>query len=172
MARAADTSTTYMPRFLVAAAIVLLVARAVVWFNTMHDGKQQISSVRWTPVEEFKRSASLANGKLVLYKFCANWSDPCQRLESEVFINHKISDLANADFLTVCVADRVREDGTNTPQIAELQKRYHVFAFPTLVIADANGDSKGVLVGCSSSLATYRFLARASQTESYVSAHK
>jgi len=165
MARAAETSTTYMPRALLVAAIVLIVARVAVWAATgQPDSPSQVSSIRWTALEDFKEKEAATRGKLVLYKFCAAWSDPCERLESEVLINHKVSDLANSDFMPVSVTDRLREDGKNTEQTADLQKRYHVFAFPTLVIADASGNTKGMLVGCSSSLATYRFLARAAQT--------
>jgi thiol:disulfide interchange protein len=154
-----------MPRALLVAAIVLLVARAAVWAATTRSESSISSSIDWVPVRELKRGDAAAKGKLILYKFSAAWSDPCQRLESEILINHKVSDLANNKFVPVVVEDRLREDGKNSEQTVELQKRYHVFAFPTLVIVDSNGDSKGLLVGCSSSLSTYRFLARAAQTQ-------
>ncbi|HEY9717907.1 MAG TPA: thioredoxin fold domain-containing protein [Trichormus sp.] len=164
MAPVAETSTTYMPRALLVAAIVLLVARAAVWAATTQQ-ESPTSSIHWVPVQEFKQGDAAAKGKLILYKFSAAWSDPCQRLESEILINHKVCDLAKNKFVSVVVEDRLREDGKNSEQIVDLQKRYHVFAFPTLVIVDSNGDSKGLLVGCSSSLSTYRFLARAAQTQ-------
>jgi thiol:disulfide interchange protein len=171
MARVAETSTTYMPRALLVAAIVLVLARVAVWAATTQQ-ESQTSSIHWVPVQKLSQGDAAAKGKLILYKFSAAWSDPCQRLESEVLINHKVSDLAKTEFVPVVVEDRLREDGKNSELVGDLQKRYHVFAFPTLVIADADGDSKGVLVGCSSSLATYRFLARAAQTQTYVSARK
>lgn len=173
MARAGEISTTYMPRALLIAAALLLIARVAVWGTTTQQDKQsQASAINWIPTKDFDRADAVEKRKLILYKFTAAWSDPCQRLESEILINHKVSDLAKSSFVPVVVQDRLREDGRNTDEVVDLQKRYHVFAFPTLVIADASGDSKGMLVGCSSSLATYRFLARAAQTQSYVATRK
>ena len=39
------------------------------------------------------------------------------------------------------VVDRQREDGRNTPAIDELQRRYAVNAFPTLVVVDGSGQA-------------------------------
>src|ERR1700679_102981 len=105
MARVAETSTTYMPRALLVAAIVLLVARVAVWAATSQP-ESQTSSIHWTPVKELSQGAAAAKGRLILYKFSAAWSDPCQRLESEVLINHKVSDLAKSKFVPVVVEDR------------------------------------------------------------------
>lgn len=105
-------------------------------------------------------TASPAAGKIVLYEFYADWCDPCKRLERDVMTNSEIRSLIEKNFATLRVTDRQREDGKNSPKIYELQKRYRVFAFPTLVAVGPDGEAIESLVGNSSSLAVYRFVTR------------
>ena len=42
-------------------------------------------------------------------------------------------------FVAARVVDREKEEGKNTPLVDELQRRYSVRAFPTLIAADASG---------------------------------
>ena len=50
-----------------------------------------------------------------------------------------MAERVNAAFVPVRITDRMREDGRNPPDIAELQRRYEVSAFPTLVVAAPDG---------------------------------
>jgi hypothetical protein len=63
------------------------------------------------------------------------WSDP------------KIAAMVNDGFVPARVVDRMREEGRNPPWIDELQKRYSVGAFPTLVIAAPDGRQIAVAQG-------------------------
>jgi thiol:disulfide interchange protein len=104
---------------------------------------------------------SIASGKLVLYEFVSNWSDPCKQMESTALSNRQVSEVIEKNFVPVRITDQVREHGKNPKWIANLQKRYHVFALPTLVIVDREGEQKASLIGNCSSLTVQRFLARA-----------
>jgi thiol:disulfide interchange protein len=104
---------------------------------------------------------SIASGKLVLYEFVSNWSDPCRQMESTALSNRQVSEVIEKNFVPVRITDQVREHGKNQKWIANLQKRYHVFALPTLVIVDQEGEQKASLIGNCSSLTVQRFLARA-----------
>lgn len=101
-----------------------------------------------------------ANNKYVLYEFYANWSDPCKTMESTSLSNGQVKSLIDEHFLPIRITDQVQEAGRNPKIITELQKKYRVFAFPTLVIVDQNGKMVSTLVGNCNSLTTYRFLSR------------
>jgi thiol:disulfide interchange protein len=75
----------------------------------------------------------------LLYDFTAAWCAPCHLLDSEGWADPAIAAIVNGSFVPARVVDRSREDGTNLPWIAELQQRYSVSAFPTLVVADSSG---------------------------------
>ena len=64
---------------------------------------------------------------------------PCHRLDTEGWGDARVASLVNDSYLPARVVDREREDGKNPAAIEELQRRYSVRAFPTLVVADADG---------------------------------
>ena len=51
----------------------------------------------------------------------------------------EIADRVNAGFVPVRIVDRAREDGRNAPDVDELQRRYEISGFPTLVVAAPDG---------------------------------
>jgi thioredoxin-related protein len=110
-------------------------------------------------------SAKPANHKRRIYEFYASWCSPCERLERDVMTNSEIRTYIEGNFCPIRVVDRQREDGHNNKLVSELQKRYRVFAFPTLVATKEDGEALGSLVGNSSSLAVYRFLSRVKNDE-------
>lgn len=103
---------------------------------------------------------SRAQGKYVLYEFYAPWSDPCKKMESTSLSNAQVDKLIDEHFMPVRVTDRLKELGKNPRLVTDLQKKFRVFAFPTLVIVDDRGELCSTLVGNCSSLTTYRFLSR------------
>lgn len=153
------------PKILLIVCVVLLVARiGMSVFEFIHPVEHG-RPVAWTDVSAF--TPQIAEGKhLRLYEFYAQWCSPCARLERDVMTNSEIRSLIEKNFVTLRVTDRQREDGKNSKLVAELQKRYRVFAFPTLVAVADDGEPIGLLVGNSSSLAVYRFLSRV-QTEGH-----
>jgi thiol:disulfide interchange protein len=107
------------------------------------------------------QARSAEQGKPLLYEFYADWSDPCKKMESTSLSNDQVRRVIDNRFLPIRIADRQKELGSNPRIITELQKKYRIFAFPTLVVVDAQGGTVATLVGNCSSLTTYRFLSRA-----------
>ena len=88
---------------------------------------------QWTTydaaMEESRRS-----GKPIMLDFNAEWCGPCQALKREVFDDSRRGLSVRAMVIPVSITDRSREEGRNPAQTDELQARYQIDAFPTLVV--------------------------------------
>ena len=94
-------------------------------------------------------------GKPVFIDFSAEWCGPCQRLKQLVFKDADYWDTLRAAAIPVSIVDRRREDGSNPSQTDDLQRRYSVNAFPTLIVfsprsgrvqrAQGFGDANGTI---------------------------
>jgi len=78
--------------------------------------------------------------------------------------NSQVSQLVDDRFMPVRINDTQKQFGVNARFVADLQKRYRVFAFPTLIIVGEDESPVASLIGNCSSLTTYRFLSRALAT--------
>ncbi len=124
------------------------------WQNPPEKGR----SVQWNNADGFVAKAE--DKRIKLYEFYAAWCDPCKRLDRDVMTNDEIRNKMETEFVNLRVIDRQKEDGKNNKFVADLEKKYRIFAFPTIVAVGADDEPIGLLVGNSSSLAVYRFLSR------------
>ena len=162
---APDYKLTSTPRILLIATLALLVLRVGLSIYEFKNPAATNPGVHWQDAGTLGGNTEpglikAANKKFIIYEFYADWCSPCQRLEHDVLTNNEIRDLMEKNFVCIRVSDRQREDGKNSKLVTDLQKRHRVFAFPTLVIVGPDSETKGQLVGNSSSLAVYRFLSR------------
>ncbi len=117
----------------VLAALILRVVTGVM-DRGAGDG---VGLVRWQPREKAAALAR-ASGKPILYDFTAAWCAPCKMVDRD-WEDPALADQVNAAFIPTRVVDRVREDGRNLPEISELQRRYEIVGFPTIVAASPDG---------------------------------
>lgn len=132
--------------WLVLATAFLLVAfiASKVWES--NHPKAAVDAMAWVPIAQAAETAG-KSGKPILYDFSAEWCAPCNMLKQEVFENPALAKELSATVVPVKVIDRVQEEGRNPPDVAELQQRYAVDGFPTLVMVDAASGRKVQAVG-------------------------
>jgi len=106
----------------------------------------QVGLVKWQDLEKAAAS-SLRESKPVMYEFTAAWCGPCHRLEQEGWGDSAIAGIVNRSYVPVRIVDREREDGRNPGPIEDLERKYSVSAFPTIVIAASDGKVLGKVEG-------------------------
>src|SRR5713226_1979726 len=150
-------SQSKLPSVLLIAFVLAVIFRAVVGLTDREKKDAGTGLVAWQSLETAGAAARAAR-KPVLYDFTAAWCPPCHRLDAEGWGDSKIAATINDSFLPVRVMDRAREEGKNPPPIEELQRRYSVVAFPTLIVADGDGRQVARFEGYRGRAALVRFL--------------
>ena len=133
----AQTDQRAVPVWVIVAFAIAVIAR-IVSHHAATAPRSHESLVTWVPINASIQRASAQN-KPIFYEFSADWCGPCQRMEKEVFNDAQLAARINQKLVPVHVIDRLQEDGHNAPDVESLQQQYNVRAFPTIVIADANG---------------------------------
>ncbi len=100
--------------------------------------------VKWRTIAAGEAEAR-KTGKPVLYFFTAAWCGPCHLLEEQVFSRKDVADRIAKDFVPIVVRDRMRETGTNAPEMLALADRYGLRGFPTLIVSRPGFD-KGIIM--------------------------
>ena len=141
-------SSRALPRWLLLLAAAFLVARIAtgIWEN--QNPPAAIERVSWQSIATAPMAA-LASRKPILYDFAAEWCAPCKIMNREVFADEASAQMINTMFHPVRVLDRQAEEGRNPPEVAELQARYRIEAFPTLVVVPTDGREPTVIQGYS-----------------------
>lgn len=115
------------------------------------------SLVAWRAPEGADDAARLQN-KPVLYDFTAEWCGPCRKMEAEVFSSPRVASRLNSQFICVRVLDRRAEEGKNPRAVDELQLKYQVDGFPTVVVVSPSGQLVNSFTGYRSRERVERFL--------------
>lgn len=162
-AEALSGSTRARPTLLLIVALALLVARVVVGIYQEKHPPAMADLVHWRPIEGSEATAREQH-RALLYDFTADWCVPCQVMQREVFADPVIAREIERGFLPVRVLDRTREEGSNTPAVDSLLRRFRVNSFPTLVVVPPGGGDPVVMVGYEGRAATIQRL-RAAQVQ-------
>lgn len=86
------------------------------------------------------KAAAKAEQKLLFMDFYTDWCGPCKMMANTIFPKKEVGDYLNPKFVCLKVNAEKGEG-------VELAKRYAVKAYPTLVVADADGTEKGRFEG-------------------------
>lgn len=107
-------------------------------------------SINWqTNYAEAIREANVTGKPLVLFFTGSDWCTWCVRLEQEILHTKEFGDAAGPDFVFVKLdfPTKTMLDPRITQQNKDLQQKYHVNSFPTIIVIDAHGRQLGSPMG-------------------------
>ncbi|HEY2955642.1 MAG TPA: thioredoxin fold domain-containing protein [Candidatus Eisenbacteria bacterium] len=153
-------ATRATPRWLLAVAGALLVARVALGIYEQARPVERPSLVEWRDPVAGQAEARAA-GRLALFYFTRDGAPPCRAMNREVFADPRIADAINARLVPIRVLDLAHEEDRNSADVVELEQRYGVTEFPTLVVATPGGPDFLKQAGYPGLAATGRFLSQA-----------
>lgn len=104
------------------------------------------TTLSWLTNADAAFAAADADDKLVLMDFTgSDWCPPCEVLEAEVFSSAAFAELVDEKFvlLTLDFPRRKTLSEELQQQNAAMAERYEIQAFPTIVVADSEGNELG-----------------------------
>ena len=138
MRRAERGSSRALPRGLVGVVLLLLAARVAGALYESSHPSVPTSLVNWVPLEQAE-ALSRERRLPIFYEFGAEWCEPCKDLNAEVFNDDETAREINATYIPVRVVDARQDEGSNSPEVAELVSRFRVEVLPTLLIVTPEG---------------------------------
>lgn len=106
----------------------------------VRDDGSIVSAVAWFEGSfEQALARAKAEGKLVVLDVGAYWCPPCHELDEQTFTDPRVGAWLRERAVALHV-DAEKDEGP------ELEARYHVQAYPTLLVLDADGIEKGRIV--------------------------
>lgn len=147
-------STRVTPLWLLAIAALLLAARVGtgVWAEVRPEGRPDL--VDWVTPSEAQGDANF-NGRSMLYVFTDSRVPASRKLVSDVFTKPDAARRINDAFASVRIDGPASGD---TPEAAELRRRFEVTELPTLVVVSQDGTKSRRIVGHTSANATLQAL--------------
>lgn len=127
-------------------ALVLLALRVGLGFYEARHPVRRPDRMSWVPAAAAPARAR-ATDRPIFYDFSAEWCGPCRQMDEDIFTNERRARAVSQLVVPVQVVDRQKEDGRNPAIVDSLQRAYGVTAFPTLVLADAEGKTLAKLEG-------------------------
>ena len=120
-------------------AAVVLIAFAVLMLYAVYRPIR--SDIVWMTDFEAARKAALEQDKPILLYFTGDWCPPCRRMARWTWPDDQVEELVMSSFIPLEV------DLPNPDTLDPLAVRYNVYAFPTIIVTNADGVPLGVLPG-------------------------
>jgi len=116
---------------------------------TMIFAQQKGYDLNWeTNFEEAKSVAKNENKLILIYFTGSDWSSACKKLNKDFFYTEKFKNLSDENLVLVRVDAPRRPNLISEYQASsnqELSKKYEQKVYPTVVLADANGEKLGMI---------------------------
>ena len=90
---------------------------------------------------EKAKSISKLTGKPIFIDCYTDWCGPCKRMAKTAFVDQKVGELYNANFINLKVEMEKNSDGR------EISRMYKINAYPTLLIINGDGKLQKKVVG-------------------------
>lgn len=112
---------------------ILILTGLLVWNTPALRAQNDNGPITWRPPAEGLAEA-LRIRKPILYDLTAAWCGYCHLMEQQVFEDPKCATRINHLFVPVRVMDRSQETGSNWKEVQDLENKYQLKGFPTLVV--------------------------------------
>jgi len=117
-------------------------------------GYQSYAQINFNKKDEWAKivKTAQASGRHIIVDTYATWCEPCKRMDAEVFTDKKAGDYINANFIAVKVQlDQTASDGEREKAwydtAREMQEKYQIKAFPTILFFSPDGKLSGRSLG-------------------------